>query len=264
MSTPPGASPASSWATDAFQAALGRVHRENDVTPSAGGVAGNAALSAWTGLLLLVLFAAEGVTVLSVNGLLTWHVALGAVIIPPLLLKIGSTGWRMISYYTRRVAYVQSGPPPMLFRLVGPFVILTTVVLMVSGVLLILLGQAASRTPLVTIAGFRIDWIFVHKVSFFAWVAAMTVHVLGRTIPALRIAGDRVRSPGAVPGLGKRLTALVAVIALGVVCAFLLVGAEGSWRQDSRHDFQGHQRTSANGEFGMLSKVSGERPVGTR
>jgi hypothetical protein len=245
----------------AIDDALGRAHRDNEVSPSTGGVAGNAALTAWTGLLLLVLFAAEGFTLLSIRGLLTWHIAIGALLIPPALLKMGSTGWRMISYYAHRTAYVKSGPPPMVFRLLGPLVVLTSVALLASGVLLILVGESASRTEFFSFLGFRIDWIFVHQVSFFAWVAAMTLHVLGRTIPAFQIAGDRVRRPRAIPGIGRRLTALGAVIALGIGCAFLLVDADSSWRHDSRHDFQGHQRASTDGAVSVLFELSGKAPV---
>ena len=240
------------WVVDAWETALGRRHRANEVGSGHGGTAGNAALSAWAGILLLVLFAAEGVTVLSVGRLLTWHVAVGALIVPPLLLKIGSTGWRMVSYYAGRAAYVRSGPPPILFRVLGPLVVVTSVILLGSGVVLIVVGQSASRTALVNLGGVRVDWIFIHQASFFAWFGVMTLHVLGRVVPAFQIAGDRLRRPRAIPGLGKRSIALVGTILLGVGCALLLVNAEGSWRPESRFDFQGHERAGAHSALSML------------
>lgn len=246
---------------DAWSAAVGRAHRADEAAPGTGGTAGNAALSAWTGLLLLVLFAAEGITVLSVNSMMTWHVVVGALIVPPLLLKIGSTGWRMISYYARRAAYVRSGPPPMLLRLLGPLVVITSVVLLGSGVVLILIGQSRSRDALLTFAGFRVDWIFIHQVSFFAWFAVMALHVIGRFVPALQIASDRMRRPRAVPGITSRLIAVAAAAALGVVLAFVLVSAEGSWQADLRHDFEGHHRAGANGQIGMITQVRAEGPA---
>ena len=49
--------------------------------------------------MLLVLLAAEGVTLLRVRELLTPHVFIGMVLIPPVLLKVASTGWRFARYY---------------------------------------------------------------------------------------------------------------------------------------------------------------------
>jgi len=57
-------------------------------------VAANARLTASNAVVLLVLLAAEGVTILRVRALLTPHVFIGMVLIPPVLLKVASTGWR--------------------------------------------------------------------------------------------------------------------------------------------------------------------------
>src|SRR3954471_19347950 len=90
---------------DTLRHATGQVHRHDPVLPGTGGPAGNARLTAWTGLVLLVLFAAELVTLLDVRGLISWHVALGVLLIPPALLKTASVGWRILRYYT-------GSPPP--------------------------------------------------------------------------------------------------------------------------------------------------------
>ena len=62
--------------------AVGRRRRHDPVLPRTGGPAGNATLTAWTGLLLLVLFLAEMVTLLDVHGLISWHIAVGALLDP--------------------------------------------------------------------------------------------------------------------------------------------------------------------------------------
>ena len=72
--------------------AIGRGHRSDPVLTGSGGPAGNARLTAWTGLVLLALFLAELVTLLDVRGLLSWHVAIGVLLVPPALLKTASTG----------------------------------------------------------------------------------------------------------------------------------------------------------------------------
>ncbi len=120
-----------------------------------GGPAGNARLTAWTGLVLLVLLLAELVTLLDVRGLITWHVAVGVLLIPPALLKTGSTGWRIIRYYTGSRPYRHAGPPPLLLRVLGPLVVLFTLAVLGSGVALILAPRGA--TP----AG--VDVLFLHK-----------------------------------------------------------------------------------------------------
>jgi hypothetical protein len=63
------------------------------------GVQSNTRLTAAVGALLLGLLAAEGLTVLRVRSLLTLHVFIGMMLIPPVLLKTGSTGWRFVRYY---------------------------------------------------------------------------------------------------------------------------------------------------------------------
>ena len=61
--------------------------------------------------MLLVGFAIEGVTILRIGRLLTLHFFLGLLLIGPVLLKIGSTGYRIARYYTGATPYVRRGPP---------------------------------------------------------------------------------------------------------------------------------------------------------
>jgi len=84
---------------------------------------GNERLTAVTGAVLLVLFAAECLTLLDIGNLLTLHVFLGMLLLGPVGLKTGSTLWRFARYYTGSAAYVRKGPPARLQRVTGPFVI---------------------------------------------------------------------------------------------------------------------------------------------
>ena len=150
----------------------GRVARRADA-----GVAANARLTASNAVVLLALLAAEGVTILRVRELLTPHVFIGMVLIPPVLLKVASTGWRFARYYRGAPAYRRKGPPPLLLRLLGPVVVILTVVLLASGVGLLLVGP--SWLPLL---------LKVHKASFVLWFGAMTIHVLGHLGEVFRLA----------------------------------------------------------------------------
>ena len=72
--------------------------------------------------LLLVLLVAEGLTILHVHSLLTPHVVIGMVLVPVVLLKIGSTTWRFARYYLGDPEYRRKGPPALLLRLLGCWV----------------------------------------------------------------------------------------------------------------------------------------------
>jgi hypothetical protein len=219
-------------------AALGRDHRPDPVLPATGGPAGNARLTAWTGMVLLVLLAAEGVTLLDIHGLITWHLVLGVLLVPPALLKTTTTGWRMVRYYTGNAPYRAAGPPPLVLRVVAPLVVLTTLVLLGTGVALVLAGQSGSRRTLVSLVGQRVDLVAVHQASFVVWFAVMTVHVLGRTLPAWQL----IKSPRRrVPGPAWRGMALLLTGALAAVCVGWVLLNPGGWRdqRDFGHDDDG-------------------------
>ncbi|MGH9114660.1 MAG: hypothetical protein ACRDWW_02405 [Acidimicrobiales bacterium] len=86
-------------ATEQARRALVRKAKGNRRTAADQGVESNSRLTASNAVVLLVLLAAEGATLLSVRSLLTPHVVIGMVLVPPVLLKIGSTGWRFVRYY---------------------------------------------------------------------------------------------------------------------------------------------------------------------
>ncbi len=214
-------------------AAVGRDHRPDPVLPSTGGPAGNAVLTAWTGLVLLVLFVGELLTLFDVRGLISWHVAVGALLVPPAVLKTATTGWRLVRYYRGHEAYEVAGPPPMLLRWLGPLVVVSTLALLGSGVLLILLGEQSGRRDLVSFLGFRADWVTVHQGVFVVWCVVTGLHLLGRIVPAVRLTVRRGAVPG-VPGKLTRVGLLGLAGALAVVLAVVLVRADTSWHHDDR------------------------------
>jgi hypothetical protein len=99
--------------------------RERRVNP-----VGNERLTAVIGLLLLVPIFVEVVTVLlGVHTFMSVHVFVGLALIPPVLLKLGSTAWRFARYYTRSRPYVALGPPQIAMRLAAPLFVAATIVL---------------------------------------------------------------------------------------------------------------------------------------
>ncbi|MGH3445653.1 MAG: hypothetical protein ACRDPB_09795 [Nocardioidaceae bacterium] len=218
----------------ALAEATGRETRNNLVLPVTGGPAGNALLTAWTALVLLALSVAELLTLFDVRGLISWHVALGALLVPPAIMKTASTGWRMVRYYLGNTPYRQAGPPPLLLRLLGPLVVVSTLGLLGTGVLLVLLGEQRSHRSLGTLLGFRVDWVSAHQGFFVVWAAATGLHLLGRIAPALRATVLTGAAP-VVAGRWTRVLWFVVMVASAAALAVVLVHAEGSWA--SFHSF---------------------------
>jgi len=177
-------------------------------------------------VVLLVLLAAEGFTILSVRTLLTAHVFIGMVLIPPVLVKIGSTMYRFGRYYLGSPSYRRKGAPPALLRLLGPFVVVSTIVVFGSGIALLLVPDPWRRSLL-----------FLHKASFVLWFGAMAVHVLAHVVDTTRWAPrDWVRrTRGDVRGAGLRQWTIVASVAMGVPLGLLFLDRVGPWLATARH-----------------------------
>ncbi len=142
----------------------------------AGGTSGNERLTTATGILLLLLLAVIGVTLLRLRSLLWVHLFVGMLLIGPIALKLASTGYRFVRYYTADTRYRRKGPPPLVLRMIAPIVVLTTVIVLASGVLLLLIGPS-SRSALLPL----------HKISFIVWVVFTSLHVLGH-LPEVAVA----------------------------------------------------------------------------
>jgi hypothetical protein len=176
--------------------------------PARGGVAGNARLTGGAAAMLLVLLALEGATIPFIGSLTGPHIFIGMLLIPPVGLKLGSTGYRFIRYYLGSPTYRRKGPPPLPMRLLAPGVVLTTVVLFASGVALLIVGPGNGSVK------------FLHKASFIAWFALMTVHVLGHLLEVPQLAAPDWRASGgreaALAGSGLRVIALAASLLAGL------------------------------------------------
>lgn len=184
------------------------------------GAEGNARLTAVNAVVLLVLLAAEGFTLLGVRQMLTPHVFIGMVVIPPVLLKVGSTCWRFARYYRGAPAYRRKGPPPTLLRLLGPVVVVLTVVLLGSGVALLFVR--GPNLPLL---------LKVHKASFVLWFGAMTIHVLAHLADVTRFAPRDWLRRGrrGIGGAGIRQWAIAASLAVGALGGVLVLSRVGPW-----------------------------------
>jgi hypothetical protein len=189
-----------------------------------GGIAGNERLTAATGILLIALFAALGVTIVRIGSLLSVHLFIGLLLIPPVGLKLASTGYRFVRYYTANPVYRARGAPPTPLRLLAPLVVFFTVAVFATGVALLFVGPGSSGT-------LRL----LHKASFFAWVAVTAIHVIGH-LPDLsqtflaRRKGRLEYNPYAAGRAGRAIS-LVGTLVVGLVLALLLLSQSKAWSQ---------------------------------
>jgi hypothetical protein len=187
-------------------------------------VQGNARLTGSVGAVIFLLLAAEGVTVPSVQSLISPHVFIGMLLVPLVALKTGTTMYRFWRYYTGDAVYVRKGPPPVILRILGPAVVVLTIAVLATGI-----GAIA--------AGPSNGWILTaHKASFILWFGAMAVHVLGHILetPALAFADWRRRTRAEAPGASTRIAVLALTIAIGLVLAVASLGWLDAWRHSGR------------------------------
>lgn len=188
-----------------------------------GGTNGNEQLTSVVGVILLVLFAILGVTILFIgNGKMLWlHLFLGTLLVGPVALKLATTGYRFTRYYTSNPAYRRKGPPHPLMRMLGPFVVLSTLGVFFTGLLLMIDGPGAGNTVR-----------FLHKATFIVWIGSVGLHVLWHLaelpagVRAVREAEGRTRH---LPGSYGRTMAIIAVTIAGLVLALLFLPDIHAW-----------------------------------
>jgi hypothetical protein len=183
-----------------------------------GGTDGNERLTAATGVVLLVVVALEGLTLLGIRQYLRPHIFLGLLLIPLVLLKLGSTGWRLTRYYRRSAEYVRRGPPALLIRtIVAPVLIVSTIALIATGIAAAALDQ---RGLLLTL----------HRLSFFVWLGAISIHVLTRAVKLPRLIAADWWRPDGLRGRRARQLLLAGTLASGLALAFLTLPVVDHWQ----------------------------------
>jgi hypothetical protein len=211
---------------------------------------GNKRLTAAVGVLLLAPVLVEIATVLlGVRTFMSWHVFVGLALIPLVVLKLATTGWRFVRYYTRSRAYVAEGPPQTAMRLLAPFFVVATVVLFGSGVAMGLLhghGLEIARR--------------LHGPASVIWLLLLGLHVLVYLRRALRSTADDVLQADrtAVRGKTARRYALATAVGGGLVIGGALVPAQHRWI-NIRHDHHGREGQSA-ARNSPFSQEQSQRP----
>jgi len=135
------------------------------------------------------------------------HFLVGFLLIPPLALKLASTGYRAARYYMGNPGYRLAGPPHMLLRLSAPILVISTGAVFASGIELWLFGLRFGNL-----------WVAAHKLSFVVFSVATGVHVLGHLHRSGEAAVEEVaggRSPEAL----TRRSLVIGSLVVGAVLA---------------------------------------------
>lgn len=190
---------------------------------------GNERLTAAVGIILVALTVVElGTLLLGLQTFLRWHVFVGLVLLPPIAVKLASTGWRFARYYTRNEAYRVKGAPQLLMRILAPLLVVLTVLLFGSGVAMGLVhGQALQAARR------------IHGPAAFLWTVTLGIHVLVYGPRALRsVAGDvQARTRRHVANARLRAWVIALAVALGLVVGVATVPVQHDWLHlPARHE----------------------------
>src|SRR6202035_3474061 len=108
----------------------------------------------------------ETLTTIALRSFLPEHIFLGMLLLPPVALKLGTTGWRFARYYMRDEPYVRAGPPRALLRVLAPLLVASTLALFGAGVAMIVVGHRGGELRT------------LHTFSFVAWGVLIGIHVI--------------------------------------------------------------------------------------
>ncbi len=208
------------------------------------GPLGNERLTSSTGLVLLVLLAVETLTTIALRSFLPEHIFLGMLLLPPVALKLGTTGWRFARYYLRDEPYVRAGPPRMLLRLLAPLLVASTLALFGTGVAMIVVGHRGGELRT------------LHTFSFIAWGVLMIVHVLAYLTRVLRdgVADWRRNAVEVVAGAGARQAVLTGALLAGLVVGLATYSAQQAVLKHRGE--RGHHHENALTRFHSIEGVS--------
>jgi hypothetical protein len=198
---------------------------------------GNERLTAVVGLVVLALSVVELATIVfGLHRFLSLHVFVGLVLVPPVLLKLASTGWRFARYYTGSEPYRLKGAPQLPMRLLAPLLVAATVVLLGSGVAMgIVHGQSLAVARR------------LHGPASVLWLILIGVHVLVYLKRALLSSTQEmaVSSRPRVRGARVRTYLLAAAVGAGIVLGAVTLPVQHNWL----HLHHNHDR-GARGEDG--------------
>jgi hypothetical protein len=198
-----------------------QIEEDGATSQRQSGVVGNERLTALAGSLLLVLLLIELASAVNLHAGMTLHLIVGVLLSGPLLVKLGSTGYRFLRYYTGAPTYQRKGPPRLPLRVLAPPLVIATLAVVGSGIGLVVTGplQAGPLLPL-------------HNLSVLVWFSLIAVHVgayLWRTPRLITDEWTKQRSENQHSARFLRLSLNLGALLAGAVAAILLFPGTAPW-----------------------------------
>ena len=187
---------------------------------SNAGVEGNERLTALTSALLLAFILIALATTPNLHALLYVHVFVGILLIGPLAVKLGSTGYRFARYYTGAPTYVAKGPPHPALRVVAPALVLITLALLATGCALLVTGPADPG-----------PFEGLHNLSFVLWFPLAVVHAFGHLRELPRTLAQEWRALRAAGGSGSaaRVELNAGALLFGAIAGVVVLPTGAPW-----------------------------------
>jgi hypothetical protein len=176
-------------------------------------VAGNLILTSHAGLVILFFLILLYFTGLEFAPLRGVHFGLGFALIPILLVKLGSTGWRAVNYYFDRDPYRAAGPPWFLPRIMALPLTACAVAATISGVVLWAIGTD------------RGTWATIHIYSVILLAVVVVVHLAIYTRKAFRASSRSLEQTKTTQQERVMVWALLVALVVGSAA----VGLEPTW-----------------------------------
>jgi len=188
--------------------------------PDDAKVVANERLTALTGAVLLVLILVELVTSAYLRALMSAHIFVGVLLAAPLVIKLASTGYRFVRYYSGSIPFVRRGPPRLPLRVLAVPLVAITIVLFGSGFGLLLAGPAQPG-PLLAL----------HNVGTLIWLPMIVIHALAylRRLPPVVTADLAWRPSSRSDGGRFRLGLNILAVFGGAAAAMLVLPMDAPW-----------------------------------
>jgi len=145
---------------------------------------------------------------------------IGLVLVPLVVLKLGSTGYRFVRYYAHTPAYREKGPPLLPLRLMAPLLVAATLGVFATGIALLIDGHKSDTL------------LLLHKATFIVWGAGFGIHFLAYLPRVLRSLRDdwSTRRRRAVSGAGLRAMLVASALGSGFALALALLPTIDGWQ----------------------------------
>lgn len=200
------------------------VHKDDEFPIKPFSIERNNRITAIAGTILFILIIAELVITANMDQLRSEHIFVGVLITGPLVVKLCSTGYRFFRYYTKSPDYVKAGPPNLLLRILAPFLVITTILVFMSGLGLVLGGHAHAGL-----------FHRIHVLSVTFWLPLLSIHIYAyiRKATGLMAHDWTKQSKFHVPGRVGRLILNISALILSGIAAFTITplrfGRHGHW-----------------------------------